>query len=213
MHFVFNKTHKFNNSPYFSFKSFNLLFNPLKKQTIEGQIEFVTNQNSLIFIDFGFGTKIESFSSEILLRIPNFLSLAKKCNYIKNFSCFNFKIIVLQNFFLNETLIKKHCKFNFKLLLLIFIKQKSPKKFCFKGRVLNKTKNGFSIGLGGLIGFLPKTASFSKLSAKLGLISIFYIFSIDKLKQKIVLSQKQIGVVLKKRLKKLCCCCQNIKSL
>lgn len=195
-----SKTHKFNNQAYINFKKNIVTFAPLKEQTIEGSIDLINASNNQLFIDFGFRTNIEVFSAELQLRLPLVLSLTKKCNYIKKFSQFNFKLTVLQHFFLNEILIQKNSWINFMLLVKLFKKQKNTKKYQLKGRLLNETKGGFAVGFAGLIGFLPKSHAFIRSTKKIGFGTSFYIMSVNKSKKTFLVSQRRIGKILKRRL-------------
>ena len=195
-----NKTHKFNNQAHINLKKHIITYTPLKEQIIEGNIDLINASNNQLLVDFGFRTNIEVFSSELQLRVPLSLSLTKKCNYIKKFSQFNFKLTVLQHFFLNEILIQKHSWLNFMLLVKVFKKQKNTKKYQLKGRILNETKGGYAIGFTGLVGFLPKSHAFLRSTKRIGLGTSFYIISVNKSKKTFLVSQRRIGKILKRRL-------------
>lgn len=194
------KPNKFKNQAYINFKEQVITFTPLKEQIIEGNVDLINASNDQVFVDFGFRTNIEVFQSELQLKIPLVLSLTKKCNYIKNCSQFNFKLTVLQHFFLNEILIQKYSWPNFMLLVKLFEKQKNTKKIQLKGRILNKIKGGYAISFTGLIGFLPKSHAFFRSTTKIGFGTSFYIISVNKSKKMFLLSQRRIGKILKRRL-------------
>lgn len=69
------------------------------------------------------------------------------------------------------------------------IKKAFVNKCILKGKVLNQIYNGFSVGICGFVGFLPKKCS---AMTKNSLNSIFVISSIDHLKNSFVLSQNRI---------------------
>jgi ribosomal protein S1 len=198
-----SKKHKFNSNTYKLFKNSITCFGPLQKRIIEGKIDVIISKDKLVFIDFGFLNEIESFLTELSLRIPEFFCLTTKCNFIKKFSSFEFKVVVLQSFFLNETIIKKHYFLNFNVFLFIFLKQKQKKKRYIKGRILNLTKGGYSIGVCGFVGFLPNSHTLLKLSKSIGIINSFYIITINKKKKNFIFSQRRMEKILKRRLLKL----------
>jgi DNA-directed RNA polymerase subunit E'/Rpb7 len=197
------KIHKLNSNINKSFKNSIICFSPQKKRIIEGKIDIITFYNSSVYIDFGFRAEIESFLSELLLRIPSFLSITAKCNFLKRSSLFEFKLIALQSFFLHEIIIEKHYLINFNLFIFLFSKQKMNKKRYIKGRVLNLTKGGYCIGISGFVGFLPNSHTFLKLKKVVGAKNNFYIIKIDKKKQSFVLSQRHLDKIVKRRLLKL----------
>lgn len=78
-------------------------------------------------------------------------------------------------------------KLNWSLIKKAFINK------CFlRGRILNKTYNGFSVGICGFVGFLPKKFSVMNKSR---LNSIFVVTSIDHFKNSFSLSQNRIDKV------------------
>jgi hypothetical protein len=196
------KIHKLNNTINNSFKGSISFFSP-QKIIIEGKVNLITFYNNLVYIDFGFRTEIEPFLSELLLRIPSFLSIRSKCNFLKIFSSFEFKVIVLQSYFFHETIIKKYYLIEFNLFIFLFLKQKINKKRYIKGRILNLTKGGYCIGVCGFVGFLPNSQTFLKLKKSVGIKSSFYIIKIDKKKQSFVISQRRIDKIIKRRILKL----------
>jgi len=75
-------------------------------------------------------------------------------------------------------------KLNWSLIKKAFINR------CFvKGRILNPIYNGFSIGICGFVGFVPRKHS---IANKCNLRSVYVIMSIDYLKNTFVLSQNKI---------------------
>ena len=69
------------------------------------------------------------------------------------------------------------------------ILKKSYKYKCIlKGKILNSIRFGFSVGICGLIGFLPKRFFLSKSNN-----SLFIISSLDPLKKTFILSQNGIN--------------------
>ena len=75
-------------------------------------------------------------------------------------------------------------KFNWSLIKKAFIS-----KCLIRGRVLNSVYNGFSIGVWGFVGFLPKKYS---IINRCNTRSVFVIMSIDFLKNTFVLSQNKV---------------------
>lgn len=196
---------KFITKTFKTFKKSVRCFIPLQKRTIQGKIHFVTFSNNLLFVDFGFKYEIESFENELKLCIPNDLSLKEKCNYIKTLSFIEFNIIVLRNFFLNKILIEKRKNnLDFKIFSFVFFlqqKRKSKqKRYYIKGRILNRIKGGFAVGISGYVGFLPLSHGLLK---NFGRITLFYILSIDLEKSILVVSQMKINGILRRQLKKL----------
>nr|YP_009476755.1 ribosomal protein S1 [Cryptomonas curvata]AVM81248.1 ribosomal protein S1 [Cryptomonas curvata] len=68
------------------------------------------------------------------------------------------------------------------------------------GKVLNPVKNGFSVGIHGFVGFMPKKHS---VITNCSLRSVFIISNIDMLKKTFILSQKQIDKTIFRVLFKL----------
>jgi len=75
-------------------------------------------------------------------------------------------------------------KLNWSLIKKVFIN-----RCLIRGRVLNPIYNGFSIGVWGFVGFVPKKYS---ITNKCNVRSVFVIMSIDYLKNTFVLSQNKI---------------------
>lgn len=169
---------------------------------MEGKIQYISKNTHIISIDFGFKQDLESFFTELMITIPTFESLNETCNYIQRFSIITFKILVLQNFFLNEILIKKTIFLDFKLFLFLFSKQRKSKKIYFKSRILNVIRGGFCIGTCGFTGFLPKSQSALKFQ-KVGSITICFILNIDKIKKSLLVSQYKTIKITQRRLQKL----------
>lgn len=109
------------------------------------------------------------------------------------------KHTIFVNFFrldsiFNEVLI--NCMFSNKVVKLsrvwFFLKKSYRNKFYIKGRFLNIIQNGYSIGVCGIVGFLPKK-QLGLLQSKIMLnYSIFHIKRIDSSKKIFTLSQKNI---------------------
>lgn len=70
-----------------------------------------------------------------------------------------------------------------------FIKKAFNIKCILSGKILNTIKNGFSVGICGFIGFMPKKHSIISYP---GNKSVFNIINIDILKRTFILSQKQL---------------------
>nr|YP_009476612.1 ribosomal protein S1 [Chroomonas placoidea]AVM81105.1 ribosomal protein S1 [Chroomonas placoidea] len=139
------------------------------------------------------------------MRIPDSLSLKEKCNYIKSLSLIEFNIVLLRNFFLNKVLIeKKKNNIDFKMFsFLFFLQQKrknKQKKYYVKGRILNRIRGGFAIGISGYIGFLPLSHTLLK---HFGRVTLFHMLSIDTEKRILMISQMKINGILRRQLKKL----------
>lgn len=75
-------------------------------------------------------------------------------------------------------------KFNWSI-----IKKAFNTRSILPGKVLNPIKNGFSVGIFGFVGFMPKKYAIDNNSS---LKSIFIINNVDVLKKTFVVSQKQI---------------------
>lgn len=174
----------------------------LQNLKFEGAFDVVL-KNKFVLVDFGLQTPVELFLSETQTLMPKVTTLLVRCNLIKHFKYFHFRLIVLQNFFLREIFIKKNAALTFKLIVNLFLKQRSIKKFYIKGRILNLVRGGYSVGVGGLIGFLPASHSCKTLAYKLGELSSFYVASLNKLQKKFVLSQRRIARIVKKKLVRL----------
>ena len=69
------------------------------------------------------------------------------------------------------------------------IKKAFANKCLVRGRILNSVYNGFSVGIWGFVGFIPKKYSIVNRS---NVRSVFVIMSIDYLKNTFVLSQNKI---------------------
>nr|YP_010577923.1 ribosomal protein S1 [Cryptomonas pyrenoidifera]UZP15143.1 ribosomal protein S1 [Cryptomonas pyrenoidifera] len=71
----------------------------------------------------------------------------------------------------------------------LIIKKAFDIKCFLPGKILNPIKNGFSVGVCGFIGFMPKKYALDSYS---NLKSVFIINNIDVLKKTFILSQRQI---------------------
>lgn len=196
-------SNKFNFKNDFLFKTSIDCFGAHQNRIYVGKIDFINSQNNSVLIDSGFPSGIMCFLYELKLKAPREISdLTNRYNYIKKLSTFKFKIIGLQTFFDNQVLIKKHYISHITLFNYILNKQNDNKKFYLKGRVLNITKGGYSIGLCGYVGFLPNSHCF--YSNKIGSIIGVYVLSINKASNTlIVLSQKRLEKNLERQLWKL----------
>ena len=198
------KKSKFTVKTFKTFKKSFRCFIPLQKRNIQGKIHFVTFSSKLFFIDFGFKYEIESFAHELKLCTENSLSLKSRCNYIKSLSFVEFNITVLRDLFLNKILIeKKNFKIGFKFFCSLLQKQKEldkQKKVYIKGRILNQIRGGFAVGISGYIAFLPLSHALLK---SFGRAEFFYLLSVDLKKPGLVISQRRVDSILKRKLKKL----------
>ena len=100
------------------------------------------------------------------------------------------KFIKLETFF-NDSLIDfSNSKNNLNRKLNWFnIKKAFNLKCIISGKILNPIKNGFSVGVCGFVGFMPKKYALESYS---NLKSVFIINNIDISKKTFVLSQRQI---------------------
>lgn len=143
-------------------------FSLFDNRIIEGKIY---HSKSLSIIDIGF----------------KYLTTVEKC---LTTNTINLKVVKLESI-LNDL----HFDYNrFKRDLVFKLNWSLVKKAfinrCFvRGRVLNPIYNGFSIGVWGFVGFLPKKYS---IVNKSNVRSVFIIMSIDYLKNTFVLSQNKI---------------------
>jgi ribosomal protein S1 len=88
-----------------------------------------------------------------------------------------------------------HNKFNWSVI------KKAFENECFlNGKVLNPLRNGFSVGVCGFVGFIPKKYY---LSDNHNINSIFVLTNVDFMKKTFTLSQKQIDKVTSRTLFKL----------
>jgi len=204
------KIHKFNSKLYTSYKDSTRYLIPKAPQLVEGVVDAFTAHNDSILIDFGFKREVESVSSELTPYLSNSISLTEKCNHIQKLNSFEFKILVLQHFFLNETLIKKRFFINFNILFWLLSREK---KRYLKCRILNVIKGGYSVGVGGFVGFLPYSCAFLNFSKKIGSITICRVTAINKNKERFVVSQKRIDTILKRQLVNLSSRLCTIKKL
>lgn len=193
---------------YNTLKNFKLsvcCFIPFNQRLIKGKIHLISLSNDILFLDFGFKHEVEIFRNELKIRIK-LTSLTETCNYIKPISMVQFNIITLETFFFNKILIEKqkniiHLKLFY---FLLFLQNKNkPKKYYIKGRLLNRIKGGFAVGICGYIAFLPLSHSLFKKLGTFGGMSLFYVLTVDIEKQVFVISQSRIDSLFKKRLKKL----------
>ena len=143
-------------------------FSLFNNRITEGKIYHFKNL-SLIDIGFKYFTTIEKSltTNTISLRIVKLESILNDLHFDYN------KLKIELVYRLNWSLIKK-----------AFINR------CFiRGRVLNPIYNGFSVGVWGFVGFMPKKYS---IINKPNIKSVFVIMSIDYLKNTFVVSQNKI---------------------
>ncbi|YP_001874768.1 hypothetical protein HAM_015 (mitochondrion) [Hemiselmis andersenii] len=191
------KIHKFNSKSYMYCKDSTRYLIPVSPQLVEGSIEAFTVHNSFVLIDFGFKREIELFSSEFIPHSFNSLSLTEKFNSLQKLNFFEFKVLVLEHFFLNETLIKKSFFLNFNIFFWLLSREK---KRYVKCRILNVLKGGYSVGIGGFVGFLPYSRSFLNYSKRIGFITTCRVTAINISKKRFVVSQKRIDTIFKRQL-------------
>jgi len=204
------KIHKFNTKLYTCHKNSVQHLIPQPQQLVEGVLDAFTSHNGFVLIDFGFKREIESVSSELISYLSKSNSLTDKCNRAQKVSYFEFKILVLQHFFLNETLIKKRFFLNFNVFFWLLSREK---KRYLKCRILNVIKGGYSVGVGGFVGFLPYSRSFLNFSKRIGSITTCRVIAINKGKERFVVSQKRIDTILKRQLVNIWSRLSTIKKL
>jgi hypothetical protein len=132
--------------------------------------------NSKFFSSIDIGSKHLIFLDKKLSTDTILLKVSKLESILNNIHCDYSKFKKNHSFKTNWSLIKK-----------AFIN-----KCILRGIVLNKTYNGFSVGVCGFVGFLPK--KFSVIN-KYTLSSVFVVTSIDQFKNSFSLSQNRIDKV------------------
>ena len=168
----FNHLSKFLKNDIQQFKLYLNCFSLFENRIIDS-IKF--HLNNYIFVDVGFKYTIK-LSSDVYLKYHTLLK------FIRLETLFNDSLIDFSNTKnsitrrLNWSIIKK--AFNIRCIL--------------PGKVLNPIKNGFSIGILGFVGFMPKKYAIDNSSS---LKSIFIINSIDIFKKTFTVSQKQIDKI------------------
>lgn len=125
-----------------------------------------------IFVDVGFKYVIK-------VNIKNYSKYHTLLKFIKLETLFNDSLIDFSN---TKNSISRKSNWS-------VIKKAFKLRCILPGKVLNSVKNGFSVGIFGFIGFMPKKYALdNNLSSK----SIFIVNSVDVLKKTFVVSQKQI---------------------
>ena len=168
----FNYSSKFFKNDIQQFKLYLNCFSLFENRIIES-VRF--NLNNYTFIDVGFKYNIRLNSDTC----SNYYTLLK---FIKLETLFNDSLIDFSN---TKNSITR--KFNWSI-----IKKAFNIRCILPGKVLNPIKNGFSIGILGFIGFMPKKYAIDNNSS---LKSIFVINSIDIFKKTFTVSQKQIDKI------------------
>jgi ribosomal protein S1 len=175
-----NKSDKFYKDVLIQLKTSTNCFNLFDNRVIEGAVvEF----NNFFLVDIGFKYLIKmkksySLSYYIILKIVKLETLFNDLhvNYMNLKNDLNYK--------LNWSILKK--AFQNKCFVI--------------GRVLNPVRNGFSVGICGFVGFMPKKYTINNVN---NVTSVFVINNIDLLKKSFVVSQKQINKITCRTLFKL----------
>ena len=162
------------------FKTSLNCFNLFENRIIEGVV-FQYSDFAVIDVGFKHLIKIDlpsKLSNTLILKIIEFDNLFNdlNINYMELKNDLNYRF--------TWSILKK--AFQYKCFLI--------------GKVLNPVRNGFSIGICGFVGFIPKryfTNNHNKTS------SVFIISHIDLIKKTFVLSQKQINKITARTLFKL----------
>ncbi len=161
-------------------KNFMNCFALFKSRFIEGQILHIKN---LYILDIGFKYSLDlckNYSNKNII----FLKLKKAETLFNNFSISELDLLADYIY-----------KFNW-----IIIKKIFQNKYLVLGRFLNIVHGGFSIGICGAIGFLPK--KFFVISNK-NMVSIFSIINLNLIKKTFIVSQKHINKIVARTLFKL----------
>lgn len=162
---TFSKYTLYSNS---QFKSSMHCFALFENRFVEA---FIYNYNKVSYIDFGF-------------KYLNIINLKnKKIKYLI------FKTMFLKNLYNDINLNCVNYKNDFVHSFMWSILKKAYRYKCIlKGKILNSIRFGFSVGICGLIGFLPKKFFLSKNNS-----SLFSISSVDLLKKTFILSQRDMN--------------------
>ena len=180
---IYNNVYKSNffyKDALIDFKSKMNCFSLFNNRIIEGNIYCFKN-SSVIDIGFKYLTTIEQHltTNTISLKVVKLESILNNIHFDYN----KFKSDL-------------SFKSNWCLLKEAFINK------CFvRGRVLNPIYNGFSVGIWGFVGFVPKKYS---IINKCNIRSVFIIMSIDYLKNTFVLSQSKIDKTSPRILFRMC---------
>lgn len=165
---------KFNKDSLFLIKKSQTCFGNFYNRVVEG---IICRSNLKLFIDFGFSSLIE---------YKNF----------SNFDCQNLVLISLHQLnsvFDNVVIDRFFSNKDFRFIYVLYFLKKAYIKKCFlKGRFLNVTRNGYSVGICGTIGFLSKVQLYLPYFNRKFDNSIFYISKLDLIKRIYILSQKNI---------------------
>jgi hypothetical protein len=159
---------KFYRDTFANFKTKINCFALFTNRVIEGS---VYHFESFSIVDLGF--KYLIMKDELLITNKINLKVIKLETILNDLHCDYIKFKNDLAFKLNWSLIKK-----------AFIN-----RCLLRGRVLNPIYNGFSIGVWGFVGFIPKKYS---IVSKCNIRSVFVITSIDYLKNTFILSQNKV---------------------
>lgn len=163
---------KFNKSSFLLLKNYQSCFTSLNNRILKSYIYYSKYK---CFLDLSFNTLIE-YKSIISCK----KNLLVKVVYTKSL----FENILIYNF-LNQKKLIYNC-------IWYFIK-KCYFNGCFlKGRILDVLENGYSIGICGTIGHLPKTDFILINSNKSLKVNIFFITKVNFIKKSYLLSQENI---------------------
>ena len=172
----------------------------LKKFYKDAFVNFKTKMNCFeLFSDRIIEGNIYQFENSSIIDI-GFKYLIETENLLTN-KTINLKVLRLESR-LNDL----HCDYNKFKSELVFksnwclIKRALISKCFLRGRVLNPIYNGFSIGVWGFVGFIPKKYS---IINKCNIRSVFVVISIDYLKNTFVLSQNKIDKTCPRTLSRL----------
>ena len=161
-------------------KSFMNCFALFKNRFIEGQV--FKMKNGLV-LDIGFKYTVDlyknSSNKNIIFLILN-----------KSETLFNDFCIIQLDLFANYIY-----KFNWVIIKKIF-----QNKYLIMGRFLNIMHGGFSVGVCGAVGFLPKKCF---IISNKNMISIFSIINLNLVKKTFTLSQKHINKIVSRALFKI----------
>jgi len=175
-----HKDNKFYNKTLSELKNYLNCFSSPKHRIIEGvTLKF---ENSYV-IDIGYKYLIQVKNGNFL----NYFILLKMFKLETFFKDFDIDFIKFKS--------DLHNKFNWSVI------KKAFENECFlNGKVLNPLRNGFSVGICGFVGFIPKKYY---LGDNHNIYSIFILTNVDFMKKTFTLSQKQIDKVTSRTLFKL----------
>jgi ribosomal protein S1 len=155
-------------------------FSLFDNRVVEG---IVLEYNNSHFIDIGF----------------KYLIKMRKLHPLNN--SIILKIIKLETLFNDLHVNYVSLKYDLNNKLNWFILKKAFENKCFlNGKILNPVRNGFSVGICGFVGFIPKKHC---INYKYNVSSIYIITSFNLFKKTFSLSQKQINKIASRTLFKL----------